>query len=155
LLKLQLYAQHSVACRPFPKLAFKCFGPFEIFDKIGAMAYKLKLPTGNLIHLVFHVSQLKEFTPDHTPVYSQLPDIPSLDIVDVLPETILVRRLVKKGNEAVTQILVRWTSLPDTSTTWEDYYVMKERFPRAPVWNSVASSMGGTVTGQAPVLNEA
>jgi hypothetical protein len=130
---LQLYAQHSVACRPFPKLAFKCFGPFEIFDKIGAMAYKLKLPTGNLIHPVFHVSQLKEFTPDHTPVYSQLPDIPSLDIVDVLPETILVRRLVKKGNEVVTQILVRWTSLPDTSTTWEDYYVMKERFPRAPV----------------------
>jgi hypothetical protein len=66
LLKLQPYAQHSVACRPFPILSFKYFGPFEIFDKMGAVAYKLKVHVGSLIHPIFHVSQLKEFTPDHT-----------------------------------------------------------------------------------------
>jgi hypothetical protein len=119
LLKLHPYAQHSVACRPFPKLAVKYFGPFDIIKKLGAMAYKLQLPAGSLIHPIFHVSQLKEFTPDHTPVYSQLPDIPFLDITDVQPEKILDRRLVQKGSEAVTQIVVQWTGLPDTLATWE------------------------------------
>lgn len=38
LLKLQPYAQHSVANRPFPKLAFKFFGPFTVVEKIGATA---------------------------------------------------------------------------------------------------------------------
>jgi hypothetical protein len=47
LLKLQPYA--SVAHRPFPKLAYKFFGPFEISDKIGSSAYKLRLPANSKI----------------------------------------------------------------------------------------------------------
>jgi hypothetical protein len=111
LLKLQPYAQHSVTNRSFPKLAHKYFGPFDISEKIGSVAYRLILPPGSLVHPVFHVSQLKAFTPDHTLVFSQLPDIPSLDIADVSPKEILDHRLVKKGNEAITQVLVQWYGL--------------------------------------------
>jgi hypothetical protein len=89
LLKLQPYAQSSVVNMPFPKLAFKCFGPYEL-EKVGSVAYKLKLPDDSVVHPVFHVSQLKTCTPDYSPVHPTLPEIPTLDVLEVLPEKILI-----------------------------------------------------------------
>jgi hypothetical protein len=86
LLKLHPYAQSSVVKRPFPKLAYKYFGPYVILEKIGSVAYKLQLPDDSMVHLVFHVSQLKAFTPDHTPVHHQLLDLLQLDISEVVPK---------------------------------------------------------------------
>jgi hypothetical protein len=145
LLKLQMYAKNSVVNRPFPKLAFKFFGPYEILEKLGTSAYRLKLPHDSQVHHVFHVSQLKTFTPDYLLVFSRLPDVPALDVAELLPERILDRRLVKKGNVAITQVFVKWTQYPDSSATWEDYTVLRARFPTAAAWGQVASSEGGSV----------
>jgi hypothetical protein len=81
------------------------------------VAYKLRVSDGSLIHLVFHVSQLKSFTPDYSPVHQSLHVVPALDVKAVAPEVILDRRLMKKGNMVITQVLIKWSGLPESSAT--------------------------------------
>jgi hypothetical protein len=56
-LKLQPYKRHSLAHRKNKKLASKYFGPYQVIEKVGEVAYLL--PPGAKVHPVFHVSLLK------------------------------------------------------------------------------------------------
>lgn len=62
LLKLQPYAQSSVANRPCAKLELEFCGPFLVTEHIDNVAYRLDLPPDSCIHHIFHVSQLKPFS---------------------------------------------------------------------------------------------
>jgi hypothetical protein len=95
MLKLKPYVQTSIANRPFPKVVLKYYGPYSVTQKVGNLAYKLQLLAESKIHPVFHVSQL--------------PLVPALDVTEVSPEQVLQHRLVKKGNVAIVQVLVKWT----------------------------------------------
>jgi hypothetical protein len=146
LLKLQPYAQQSVVNRPYPKISYKYFGPYRILDRIGAVAYKLELPDTAKVHPVFHVSQLKPFLANYSPVYHELPDVPNLSAVPPVPAEVLQRRLVRKGNAAAPQVLIKWAHMPASSATWEDYYVLKAKYPQAALWDDELAQGGDTVT---------
>lgn len=135
LLKLQPYAQSTLANRPCKKLSYKFFGPFKVAQKVGTLSYKLNLPEDSRIHPVFHVSQLKPFLPNYSPVFSDLPKPPDLTAKELMPVNILDKRMVKKGNIPTVQIQVQWSTLPVSAATWEDY----------------ASHGGGNVTTTATV----
>lgn len=59
-LKLQPYLQSSIAPRANHKLAFKFYGPCEIVERIGEVAYKLALLATSRVHPVFHVFSVEE-----------------------------------------------------------------------------------------------
>jgi hypothetical protein len=144
--KLQPYVQTSVAQRLNPKLSFRYFGPFHIIQKIGSVAYKLKLPDHSSIHPVFHVSQLKLAIGPTTQVSSDLPDTTS---AFQYPVKILQRRRRQHNAQVIDQVLVQWSSWPEHLTTWEDELPLRTAFPSAPAWGQAGFQGRRNVTAAA------
>lgn len=144
LLKLQPYAQQSTVNRPFPKLAFKFFGPFKVLERIGNAAYKLELQSNSpsvpcfsteTIHALLH----------STPVFTELPKVIDLTAQPLSPEAILDRRLVKKGNKAIVQVLVKWLHIPEAAATWDDFPILQAWFPEVVAWGQATPEARGSV----------
>ncbi|XP_061354612.1 uncharacterized protein LOC133299184 [Gastrolobium bilobum] len=74
LLRLQPYRQVSVHRRSSQKLSLRYYSTFEVLDKIGKVAYCLKLPHSAMIHDVFHISMLRPFKSGRTYTLHDLPD---------------------------------------------------------------------------------
>lgn len=77
---------------------------------------------------------------------SQISYPPTLDLASPYcpnPEAILQRRMVKKGNKAVAQVLVKWQGLPNEAATWEFATVLHTWFPAFDPCGQ-GSSIGGS-----------
>ena len=108
LLKLQPYRQSSVAKRVFHKLSKRYYGPFEVVERIRAVAYRLNLPSHSLVHPVFHVSLLKPYRGSEDSILQDLPSefLPKSDAIQ--PFSICaVRRVLRKGLPEL-QVLIHW-----------------------------------------------
>ncbi|XP_071680493.1 uncharacterized protein [Lolium perenne] len=93
-------------------------------------------------------SVIKEYRANYSPVFADLPDIPALDATDTIPERVLDRRMVKKGNATIVQVLVKWTNVDEASASWENWDVLKERFPFVVAWGQANFPAGGIDTHQ-------
>lgn len=144
-LKLQPYVQNSVAYRIIQKLSFRYYGPFEVLQKIGAVAYKLNLPQDSRIHLVVHVSQLKRHIPPLVSLTADLSSICTEPSKALVLEAFLDTRPCQKGNSSIKQVLVQWTALLTEMATWEGEQDMKDRYPHAPAWGQASGLGGGSV----------
>lgn len=131
-LKLQPYVQMSVARHSCQKLCFRYFGPYKVLARVGAVAYRLELPTGSAVHPVVHVSLLKKVLKPNIPVSNDLP-LNCFDNPDtVQPEAVLRRQLIKRGKLAVPYGLVQLSGLPASLATWENLRQLQARFPSSP-----------------------
>lgn len=125
-LQLQPYRQQMVFKRALQKLACCYFGPYQIEEKIGSVAYKLKLPQESRIHSVFHVSLLKKKIGSSVLPIKDLPTTTEEGRIILQPEAILDTRWLKKGSQFIEENLVKWKHLPAEDATWEDSKELQE-----------------------------
>lgn len=115
-LKIQPYKMKKLAKRVNQKLSPRYYGPYEILQKIGAVAYKLKLPEDTRVQPVFHASLLKRaITPSLEP--QPLPACMNEEWhLEPTPEKIIEARRNEQGE---LEVLVKWKNLPDFENSWE------------------------------------
>ncbi|XP_071918958.1 uncharacterized protein [Coffea arabica] len=98
-------------------------------EKVGAVAYRLKLPADAKIHHVFHVSLLKKKLGSLQCSSLKLPELDECDQCPLKPETILKRRVIMRGERPVIQFLIKWNHLGYDETSWEDKTFIENQFP--------------------------
>ncbi|PNX97977.1 hypothetical protein L195_g021217, partial [Trifolium pratense] len=126
--KLRAHRQQSVVSRINAKLAAKYYGPYPVIARIGAVAYKLKLPEGSRVHSVFHVSLLKKAVGNYHEE-EELPELEGDRGVLIEPELVLARRTVQIQGEKVNQVLIQWKGQMAEEATWEDTIMIRSQFP--------------------------
>ncbi|GKA14729.1 retrotransposable element Tf2 [Tanacetum coccineum] len=133
LLKLQPHRPVSIRQGKQNKFSPKYFGPFEILTKVGALAYKLKLPAASQIHDVFHVSQLKKLHGTHLANTSNvLPQVDKDGLSEVTPIKILDRKIVKKKNVVAVYGLIQWSNGDPQDAIW----LLADVYKKFPLFDS-------------------
>ena len=95
---------------PNEKLRPRFYGPFQVLERIGQVAYRLELPEGSLIHPVFHVSLLKKALPPQTDPQPLPPMLSEAGELQVIPEQV---PNTKEGPNGELEVLIKWLNLPD------------------------------------------
>ncbi|GJX56224.1 hypothetical protein Tco_0286121 [Tanacetum coccineum] len=103
------------------KLALRYVGPFEILERIGLVAYRLRLPEElNSVHDTFHVSNLKKCLADanlHVPL-DEIKVDNTLRFVEE-PIEIMDREIKKLKRSRIPLVKVRWNSKRGPEFTWD------------------------------------
>ncbi|KAA8540064.1 hypothetical protein F0562_026756 [Nyssa sinensis] len=128
-LRLQPYKQHSVVQRKNLKLSPRFYGPYQIVERIGHVAYRLDLPSTSLLHPVFHVSCLKRKLGAWNVLVTTIPPVVVGGGPQAEPEEILQQCLRKKKGRAVSELLVKWKGLGFKEASWVDFQKLQQDFP--------------------------
>ncbi|KAG7533312.1 Zinc finger CCHC-type [Arabidopsis thaliana x Arabidopsis arenosa] len=113
------------------KLSPRYVGPYKVIERVGAVAYKLKLPPKlDAFHKVFHVSQLRKCLSEHE---ERVEDVPSelKENLTVEANPIRIVDRMEKGTrrKKISMIKVLWDCGGREETTWETENKMMADFP--------------------------
>jgi hypothetical protein len=129
--------------RKTSKLANKLLGPWEVTEKVGALAYRVKLPETIKRHPVFHVTQLEPFRESTIPHQIAEPGLvpENDDEAEYEIERIVNSRTYKGGFQY--QVVwkgysgpeaVQWINLEDVNAedAIEDFHLLNPTKPKPP-----------------------
>ncbi|GKC64464.1 hypothetical protein Tco_1097062 [Tanacetum coccineum] len=124
------------------KLAPRYVGPFEILERIGLVAYRLRLPEElNSVHDTFHVSNLKKCLGNsnlHVPL-DEIKIDKTLRFVEE-PVEILDREIRSLKRSRISLVKVHWNSKRGPEFTWEREDHIKSKYPELFVDRAVESA---------------
>ncbi|KAK1421969.1 hypothetical protein QVD17_24774 [Tagetes erecta] len=113
------------------KLSPRFIGPFEILERIGTVAYRLRLPEEmSGIHDVFHVSNLRKCLADET-LTMPLKDVhidKKLKFIEQ-PLQIEDRQEKRLKRKRLVLVKVKWDSKRGPEYTWELESEMMKKYP--------------------------
>ncbi|GJX55242.1 hypothetical protein Tco_0285139 [Tanacetum coccineum] len=113
------------------KLAPRYVGPFEILERIGLVAYRLRLPEElNSVHDTFHVSNLKKCLVDAN-LHEPLDEIKVDKTLRFVEEhvDIMDRDIKKLKRRKIALVKVRWNLKRGPEFTWEHEDQMRIKYP--------------------------
>ncbi|GMI80800.1 hypothetical protein HRI_001749300 [Hibiscus trionum] len=113
------------------KLSPRFIGPYEIVERIGPVAYRLRLPSElEKIHDVFHVSMLRRYRsdPSHVMHVEEIELNPDLSYNEEPVEILASNSKVLRG-KTIELVKVLWRHRGVEEATWERKADMLEQFP--------------------------
>ncbi|GKB13335.1 putative reverse transcriptase domain-containing protein [Tanacetum coccineum] len=114
------------------KLAPRYVGPFEILERIGSVAYRLRMPEElSGVHDTFHVLNLKNCLADaslHVPL-DEIKVDKTLRFIEE-PVEIMDREIKSLKRCRISLVKVRWNSKRGPEFTWECQDYMKSKYPQ-------------------------
>jgi hypothetical protein len=114
------------------KLAPRHIGPYEITERCGPVAYRIRLPERfAAVHNVFHVSQLRKCA--HEPEMRVINEAnawiqPDLSLVEH-PIQILDTKKRKTRRRSVTMYKILWSHHTKEEATWETEHYLNTHYP--------------------------
>lgn len=106
------------------KLSPKFYGPFQVLDIIGEVAYRLRLPAGACLHDLFHVGVLKQY---HGEPPASTPTLPATVNGRVLPRpaAVIRGRIARSERE----VLIQWDGMAAADATQENEAAFRHHYP--------------------------
>ena len=113
------------------KLSPRFIGPFEILERVGAVAYRLALPPSmSGVHDVFHVSMLRRYTPDpaHVADWGEI-EVDTDETFEEGSVCIMDSRDQVLRRKTMRLVRVLWQHRGVKESTWELEDTMRATYP--------------------------
>jgi hypothetical protein len=114
------------------KLAPRYIGPYEVTEKFGTVAYRIRLLDQlSTVHDVFHVSQLKkcEQIPEAQIIEETNAEIePDLSLEEY-PMRVLDQKERQTRRQRVKMYKIQWSHHTEEEATWETEQFLNTKYP--------------------------